>query len=242
MQTANFVEALQADLRELAQIGGEELVQSAQRLEGAVKQSATLRLIDAAHRRPLSSFRSSFRTATSTSGSPGRSRSSSTSRRTRRRPSRRRGDDEQTRITLRLPESLKAALEVGRGRRGRLGQHVARPRASAGDLRRRGRVAQPAVRQAHHGLLPSLKGAHDDLLPNTLRSRRDPHRQPRPAARAAAPGREVRPVRRETFNTPGALRLDLRLPSGEIEVETVDGDETRRRARLRPATPTRCAR
>ena len=33
-------------------------------------------------------------------------------------------------------------------------------------------------------------------------------------------------MRRETFNTSGALRLDLRLPSGEIEVETVDGDET----------------
>src|SRR5580765_4144215 len=46
MQTANFVEALQQDLRELAQIGGDELVESARRLEGAVKQSATLRLID----------------------------------------------------------------------------------------------------------------------------------------------------------------------------------------------------
>jgi hypothetical protein len=47
MQTAQFIEALQADLRELAQLGGDELVQAAQRLEGAVKQSATLRLIDA---------------------------------------------------------------------------------------------------------------------------------------------------------------------------------------------------
>jgi len=33
-------------------------------------------------------------------------------------------------------------------------------------------------------------------------------------------------VRRETFSTPGPLRLDLRLPSGEMVVETVDGDET----------------
>jgi hypothetical protein len=47
MQTAQFIDALQADLRELAQLGGEELVQATQRLEGAVKQSATLRLIDA---------------------------------------------------------------------------------------------------------------------------------------------------------------------------------------------------
>jgi HicB family len=47
MQTAQFIEALQSDLRELAQLGGEELVQAAHRMEGAVKQSATLRLIDA---------------------------------------------------------------------------------------------------------------------------------------------------------------------------------------------------
>ena len=47
MQTAQFVESLQADLRELAQLGGEELVQAAHRLEGAVKQAATLRLIEA---------------------------------------------------------------------------------------------------------------------------------------------------------------------------------------------------
>ena len=47
MQTAQFIEALQADLRELAQLGGDELVQAAHRLEGAVKRSATLRLIDA---------------------------------------------------------------------------------------------------------------------------------------------------------------------------------------------------
>jgi hypothetical protein len=47
MQTAQFIEALQADLRELAQLGGDELVQATHRLEGAVKQSATLRLIDA---------------------------------------------------------------------------------------------------------------------------------------------------------------------------------------------------
>ena len=47
MQTAQFIEALQSDLRELAQLGGDELVQAAHSLEGAVKQSATLRLIDA---------------------------------------------------------------------------------------------------------------------------------------------------------------------------------------------------
>lgn len=47
MQMNQFIEALQDDLRELAAIGGDELVSAASRLEGAVKQSARLRLIDA---------------------------------------------------------------------------------------------------------------------------------------------------------------------------------------------------
>jgi hypothetical protein len=47
MQMSQFIEALQADLRELAEIGGDDLVQATNRLAGAVKQSATLRLIDA---------------------------------------------------------------------------------------------------------------------------------------------------------------------------------------------------
>jgi len=47
MQMSQFIEALQADLRELAEIGGDELVQATQRLGGAIKQSATLRVIDA---------------------------------------------------------------------------------------------------------------------------------------------------------------------------------------------------
>jgi DUF4097 and DUF4098 domain-containing protein YvlB len=33
-------------------------------------------------------------------------------------------------------------------------------------------------------------------------------------------------VRRESFHTPGLLTLDVRLPSGEITLESVDGDET----------------
>jgi DUF4097 and DUF4098 domain-containing protein YvlB len=33
-------------------------------------------------------------------------------------------------------------------------------------------------------------------------------------------------VRRETFHTPGPLALDLRLPSGEMTLESADGDET----------------
>jgi hypothetical protein len=33
-------------------------------------------------------------------------------------------------------------------------------------------------------------------------------------------------MRRETFHTPGTLTLDLRVPSGEIAIESVDGAET----------------
>ena len=112
MQTANFVEALQQDLRELAQIGGEELVQSARRLEGAVKQSATLRLIDLLTQAALElseqlpSGHVDVRIAgqepqlvyVEEAAAPAE-------------PTTAPADDEQARITLRLPESLKAALE-----------------------------------------------------------------------------------------------------------------------------------
>src|SRR5438034_5747020 len=33
-------------------------------------------------------------------------------------------------------------------------------------------------------------------------------------------------MRRETFETPGALRLEVRVPSGRIDLESVEGDET----------------
>ena len=33
-------------------------------------------------------------------------------------------------------------------------------------------------------------------------------------------------MRRETFNTPGPLRLEVRVPSGRIDLESVEGDET----------------
>jgi hypothetical protein len=111
MQTANFVEALQQDIRELAQIGGDELVESARRLEGAVKQSATLRLIDLLTEAALElsqqlpaghvDLRIAAQepqlvyveeAAPAAEPPPG-------------------ADDEQARITLRLPESLKVALE-----------------------------------------------------------------------------------------------------------------------------------
>jgi hypothetical protein len=33
-------------------------------------------------------------------------------------------------------------------------------------------------------------------------------------------------MRRETFSTPGAVLLTLKLPRGQVELETVDGDQT----------------
>ena len=47
MQMSEFIEGLQEDLQELAAIGGEDLMRAAQQLSGAIKQSARLRLIDA---------------------------------------------------------------------------------------------------------------------------------------------------------------------------------------------------
>lgn len=47
MQTAPYIEALQADLRELAALGGEEVTAAADRLAVAIRSSAGLRLLDA---------------------------------------------------------------------------------------------------------------------------------------------------------------------------------------------------
>ena len=33
-------------------------------------------------------------------------------------------------------------------------------------------------------------------------------------------------MRRETFETPGPLTLDVRVPSGDIDLETAEGTET----------------
>ena len=47
MQTAPFIESLQADLRDLAALGDENIAQAADRLATAIKSSAGLRLLDA---------------------------------------------------------------------------------------------------------------------------------------------------------------------------------------------------
>jgi hypothetical protein len=47
MQTAAFIEALQSDLRELAALGDERTAAAAERLAGAIQAAAGLRLLDA---------------------------------------------------------------------------------------------------------------------------------------------------------------------------------------------------
>jgi hypothetical protein len=114
METAQFVEGLQRDLRELAQIGGEELVQAAERLGAAVKQSATLRLIDVLTQAALelSEQLPDGHVDVRVAGQDPRlvfveEEAPSATRATP--PP---GEDEQARITLRLPESVKTAIEA----------------------------------------------------------------------------------------------------------------------------------
>jgi aminopeptidase N len=112
MQTAQFIEALQADLRELAQLGGDELVQAAQRLEGAVKQSATLRLIDALTQVALeiSSQLPNGHVDVRLAGQD--PELVFVEEESEEAPAAQTGDDGlNARITLRVPDSLKAAVE-----------------------------------------------------------------------------------------------------------------------------------
>jgi hypothetical protein len=111
METAQFIEGLQEDLRELAQIGGDELVHAARRLEGAVKQSATLRLIDALTQvaLDLSSQLPNGHIDVRLSGQdPELVYVEETSEEA---PAPSGEDGLSSRITLRLPDSLKASVE-----------------------------------------------------------------------------------------------------------------------------------
>ncbi len=111
METAQFIEGLQEDLRELAQIGGDELVHAARRLEGAVKQSATLRLIDALTQvaLDLSSQLPNGHIDVRLSGQD--PELVYVEERSEEAPAPSGEDGLSSRITLRLPDSLKASVE-----------------------------------------------------------------------------------------------------------------------------------
>jgi hypothetical protein len=118
MQIAQFIESLQDDLRELALIGGEDLATAVDRLSGAVKQSARLRLIDALTQAAmeLSEQLPNGHVDVRVAGQdpefvfveeePAESFSAPVP------------EGDHARITLRLPESLKAAIEAAANNEG----------------------------------------------------------------------------------------------------------------------------
>ena len=119
MQMAQFIEGLQEDLRDLAAIGGEDLQRAAGQLANAVKIAARQRMVDALTQAALELSEQlpdghvDVRVAgqdpqlvfvqedVSESFAPPLV-----------------GEDEQTRITLRLPESLKASIETAANNEG----------------------------------------------------------------------------------------------------------------------------
>jgi hypothetical protein len=112
MQMAQFVEALQNDLRELAALGDEQVAQAVDRLATAMGRSAGLRLLDALTQAALELSEQlpngsvDVRVAGQdpqfvfVPGEPAEAFSAPLV-----------SEDELTRITLRLPESLKASIE-----------------------------------------------------------------------------------------------------------------------------------
>src|SRR6185437_2092956 len=119
-----------------------------------------------------------------------------------------------------------------RGRRrprGRLRQHVARPLAHT--ARQLGRRRTARARQPTDRLRPELR--RRDVRPPAIWTRGSTRRLARsPQARAdQLPGdhpSHPRPpvMRREVFETPGQVTLDLRVPSGRIDLETGPGTTT----------------
>ena len=163
MQTAQFIEALQSDLRELAQLGGEELVQAAHRLEGAVKQSATLRLIDALTQVALE-VSSQLPNGHLDVRLAGQDPELVYVEEEDEEPQAQAAEDGLTaRITLRLPESLKVALETAAEAEGvSVNTWLVRALAALGVERRR--PCDP-VGKTHHGLRPVLRGGVMQFFP-----------------------------------------------------------------------------
>src|ERR671929_80156 len=112
MQMAQFVDGLQEDLRELAQIGGEDLVRAVTQLSAAVKTSARMRLIDALTQAALelSEQLPNGHVDVRVAGADPQFVFVAEEQDDRYAPPVPEGDH--ARITLRLPESLKASIEA----------------------------------------------------------------------------------------------------------------------------------
>jgi HicB-like protein involved in pilus formation len=117
MQMAPHIEALQADLAEFAALGDEATAQAAQRLGVALRSSAGLRILDALTEAALElsaqipSGHVEVRLA-------GQDPALVFVEEARAEPPATPEDDQSARITLRLPESLKARLEAAAAREG----------------------------------------------------------------------------------------------------------------------------
>jgi len=141
------------------------------------------------------------------------------------------------RITLRLPESLKQRVESAAAREGAsVNTWLVQALQRALEPRRSMSSRQP---QPPHRLRPELKGvamypAH--LLPDYCDK---PERLLRPDRRPLPQSNEIRIPRQargrppgglsmleHTFHTPLPAALEVSIPSGDIDVETVDGEET----------------
>jgi predicted DNA binding CopG/RHH family protein len=112
MQTASFVEALQSDLRELASLGGDDVAAAADRLAAAIRSSAGLRLLDALSEAALeiSAQLPSGHVDIRVAGQDPQFVYVAEEQAEAPAPS---AEDGMTsRITLRLPESLKASVEA----------------------------------------------------------------------------------------------------------------------------------
>jgi hypothetical protein len=117
MQMAPHIEALQADLAEMAALGDEATAQAAQRLSVALRSSVGLRILDALTEAALevSAQIPTGHVEVRLSGQDPSlvfvaEREAATPAVTE--------DDQSARITLRLPESLKARLEAAAAREG----------------------------------------------------------------------------------------------------------------------------
>src|SRR5438034_1595143 len=118
MQMSQFVEGLQEDLQELAAIGGEDLIRAAQQLSGAIKQSARLRVIDALTQAALelSEQLPNGHVDVRVSGQDPEFVFVAEAEEEPPPPPITEGDH--ARITLRLPESLKASIEAAANHEG----------------------------------------------------------------------------------------------------------------------------
>jgi hypothetical protein len=131
VQLERFIDALEAELNALAAIGGDEESQAAAaRLSGALRSAAGLRFLDVLSEAALelSSQLPSGHVEVRLAGQEP-SLVFVESPEKHRRPRGREGLS--ARITLRLPEQLKATIELAATREGRVGQRLARARARA---------------------------------------------------------------------------------------------------------------